>query len=420
MKRNENRFFGKVQRFLAGLRECPAAMLKELWRRAVSAIFRPTRRVLKKCLVHTPVDPNTIVFMSNTGRYTCNPKYIYEELKRRGAGYRLIWIRTKNEPAGNYPADAEVYVLNSLKSYRAVFGAKVWIDNGIAFSNHFEKKPNQIHIQTMHGSLGIKRMDNAVKSRVESGERGRTVVRRESQNTNYVITNSAFEEGVFRSIFWKDTPMVRLGHARTDILFPDDTELGKEIRRELMDRYQIPMDKKIAMYGPTHRRGLTFEDINIDYPAMIQALQTRFGGEFVVLLRLHDRIRNIMLTDIVSDSVFDVTDYPDMQRLMKVCDVGITDYSSWIYDYVLTGCPGFIYATDLERYNNNTGLYYPLEETPFPVCKNNEQLQKNILNFDMERFQRRRIEFLEDKQSIDDGSAAARIADWLMEIAPAT
>lgn len=138
---------------------------------------------------------------------------------------------------------------------------------------------------------------------------------------------------------------------------------------------------------------------------------------------MHNKTKNIVLSNEENDEVeeqvlYNVTDYPDIQELMLVTTIGITDYSSWIYDYVLTRKPGFIFATDLERYNTKTGLYYPLEETPFPVCKSHEQLIENIEKFDNEYYLKRVEEFLDDKQSVDDGSSAKRIVDWIQTLVP--
>ena len=287
------------------------------------------------------------------------------------------------------------------------------MDNGIAFSNFFDKKRDQVHVQTMHGSLGIKKIDNAKKSRNERGRRGRRVVKRETNNTDYVITNSSFEEGVFRRVFWENTPMVRLGHARTDILFEENPENVSKIRNDLFDQYGIPIDTAIFLYGPTHRKGLTKEDLYLDYEALRAVLKERFGQDFSILLRLHDRTKDIIMEDELADYIYDVTDYPDMQELMLVTDVGVTDYSSWIFDYVLRRRPGFMYATDLDRYDNRTGLVFPLEASPFPAAYSNEQLIERIRNFDEEKFQRDVEAFLQEKESVDEGHSAKDIVDWM-------
>ncbi|MDO4943046.1 MAG: CDP-glycerol glycerophosphotransferase family protein, partial [Lachnospiraceae bacterium] len=348
----------------------------------------------------------------------------YEELIRRRLDYKIVWlVNRKNISKLGYPDNARVVSINTPQGIKEVYSSKIWLDNGIAFSNHFDKKEGQIHIQTMHGSLGIKRLDNAVICRNERGEEGQRVVKRESNETDYVITNSQFEEDVFHTVFWKNTPMVRLGHARTDILFETDQYKIQEIREDLLKRYGIPVDKKLVLYAPTHRKGMTIEDLSIDYKDMVDVLQEKFGDEYVVMIRMHKRTKNIMLKNVENDDhnkdiLFDVTNYPDIQELMLVTSIGITDYSSWIYDYVLTRKPGFIFATDLERYNNNTGLYYPLEETPFPVCKSHEELVKNIREFDSDYYVKRVEEFLEEKQAVDDGHAAERIVDWIQTLAP--
>jgi len=378
----------------------------------------------KKIIKSSEIVPNKIAIATNTFTYTCNPKYIYEEIIRRRLNYQIIWlVNRKNLKKFDYPDNIRLIPLNTVKGLREVYSSKVWIDNGIVFSDYFDKKEGQIHLQTMHGSLGIKRLDNAVLCRNARGKSGQRVVQRESNETDYVITNSQFEEDVFHSVFWKNTDMVRLGHARTDVLFSTDPVRIGQIREELYHRYGIPVHKKLVLYAPTHRTGLTIEDLSIDYEDMALALQKKFGGEFAVMIRMHKRTKNIVLDNEETEEskeqvLYDVTNYPDIQELMLVTTVGITDYSSWIYDYVLTRRPGFIFATDLERYNTNTGLYYPLEETPFPVCKSHEELIKNIENFDNDRFLTRVEEFLDEKQSVDDGAAAKRIVDWIQTLVP--
>lgn len=105
-----------------------------------------------------------------------------------------------------------------------------------------------------------------------------------------------------------------------------------------------------------------------------------------------------------------------MQELIAVTDVAITDYSSWIYDFVLLRKPGFIFATDIGKYNNERGFYYPLEETPFPIAKNNDELIKNILTFENEGYQERVESFLIDKGCYEDGHASERVAELINEI----
>ena len=97
-------------------------------------------------------------------------------------------------------------------------------------------------------------------------------------------------------------------------------------------------------------------------------------------------------------------------------DAAITDYSSCIFDFLLTKNPGFIYAPDIETYNNERGFYYPLEQTPFPIARNNTELTYNILNFNSNDYNTNVERFLKDKGCIDDGQASARVCDLIDQI----
>ena len=46
------------------------------------------------------------------------------------------------------------------------------------------------------------------------------------------------------------------------------------------------------------------------------------------------------------------------------------------------GCPVFLYAPDIETYERERGFYMPVSEWPYPIAHNNEEMRKNILEFD--------------------------------------
>ena len=140
-----------------------------------------------------------------------------------------------------------------------------------------------------------------------------------------------------------------------------------------------------------------------------------------MLLRYHMSVRKVyqkrdQLRAGHDDMVIDVTGYPDMQELMTIADIAITDYSSWIYDFVLQRRPGFIFATDIELYNNERGFCYPLETTPFAIATNNEQLMQNVLAFDQDAYLEKVEEFLQDKGCMEDGHASERTVDKVLEM----
>lgn len=115
-------------------------------------------------------------------------------------------------------------------------------------------------------------------------------------------------------------------------------------------------------------------------------------------------------------TIVDATLYADVQELFVAADAMITDYSSAIFEYVQTRKPGFLFVPDRKHYNGKLGLEYPLEETPFPIAVSNEELERNIFQFDEENYRVKVARFLKEKGSIDDGYAAKRFVDFLETI----
>ena len=148
--------------------------------------------------------------------------------------------------------------------------------------------------------------------------------------------------------------------------------------------------------------------------------EEKFGGEWVVLVRLHSRILQLkdkFISKFGADKLVDVTDYDDVQELIAVADVMISDYSSAIFDFLLTKKPGFIYATDIEEYSNERGMYYSVYDTPFSVAKNNDELVSAIENYNEEEYLEKVKSFLEEKGCIEDGNASTRIIEFINSIA---
>ena len=179
----------------------------------------------------------------------------------------------------------------------------------------------------------------------------------------------------------------------------------------------IPENTKMALYAPTFRDNYSFESYDLDYNKLKEALEKRFGGKWVVLVRFHFRLRNLEIPKKYIKNVINVTDYNDMQELLCACDLGITDYSSWMCDYVLTRKPGFLYASDIQKYiDDERGFYYPLKTTPFKVAENNDELYNKILEFDEKKYLKEVDKFLERLGCYEKGEASVKTVKKIVEL----
>ena len=432
-----------------------------------------------RCILwrHTKTKENQVMFFPFSHSVGCNLKYISDELIRRQAPVEIWWsvtnplttridaaeIVSKNyevnehvlrlagghrvfgkkleewlseqEAAVKAPSKEELMAAreirkieafleehvhfiktNTYEYFEAAAASKVLFTNSLLGDKFypFPVRKDQVVVETWHGSLGIKRFDPA---HYNTNVTWPIAAARTGKLTTQIISNSSFEDGVFRETFWKETPILKYGHARNDIFFPQSEQMRSYLKQRFCKDNGLSEDTKFALYAPTFRDDHNFAVYDLNAEQTLNALRKRFGGEWKLLLRYHDNDKGgeDKKNTVKSCDVIDVTKYPDMQSLLAFTDVGITDYSSWIYDYVLLRKPGFLFAMDRSKYDNERGFYFRLEDTPFPVSTDSDELEESILSFDEELFRKRVTEFLSDKGCMDDGDASVRIADQVME-----
>ncbi len=375
------------------------------------------QKLYKMMYAGQKIHKNRIV-MNNFGGngYGCNLKYIAEELIRQNMPYEIVWL-CKDDTLmqdNKIPSKIKKMSINSKKGVKTLYSAKLIISN--VHLNQFIKKgwikrPEQIYIQTWHGSLGIKKIDYSVRNENSAffTNEWKLYTDKDISYIDYLISNSDFENRVFKEGFkWnKDTLLV--GHPRNDIFFLSNKE-KENIRQKVYEYYNIPKNKKIIFYAPSFRDNKKLDVYNLDFDILQKSIENKFGNDWITLVRLHPQNFDLAsFFNIPTSNIINATLYPDIQELLISADIGITDYSSWIFDFMLSKKPAFIYAEDIETYNTERGFYYSLERTPFLVAKNNEELINNIETFDYEKYKINVENFLKEKGCIEDGHASEKI-----------
>lgn len=368
------------------------------------------------CRHFTRVKKNKIVFTTFSGAYDCNPKYICEEILRRGLPYEIVWVTggesaNVESDASEFPHGVTLTKVYSYEFYKHLYSAHIIIDNNATIvSACYLPKRSQRAINTWHGSLGIKRFPKkegfvGLLEKTASFQMGKTF--------DIAISNSAFEDGYYRETYFKKTTIKRLGHARNDLFFNNSPKFKEKIQSKVHSALAIPFGKKICLYGPTFRDNGSLLPYDLPYDKLLHALSKRFGGEWVILTRFHPRTKKMIEGLSFPEGVVSASAYPDIAELMYCADAGITDYSSWICEYIHTRRPGFLFATDIASYDSERGFYDPLDKMPFPLAKNSDELIGMILAFDEQEFLTDIDSFLKKKECIDDGHASERIVDLI-------
>ena len=365
---------------------------------AFRKIYYSKKRKIKK---------NRIFVMTYDRDFSCNPRYIIEELleQKKDVEIYAVYIGNPALARKSFPREVKLVKFKTKEMFDAMATSKIWIDNALnCVWFGMKKHKGQYYLNTWHGSLGIKKLGGDRKWMNRASKCDKV--------TDFCITNSTFEENVFKETFWPNVPYLKYGHARNDVFF--DKEKLQEKRKAVQDYFHIEGDKIIALYAPTFREDDS-KYVPVDFEALKKSIEKKYNKECVIIVRAHNKDRSnsdIVETDWLKQGSF----FGDMQELLPGIDIGISDYSSWVYDFMLSGRPIILYVPDIELYDQKRGFYYPIETTPFPIAKNNQELGKCIESFNENKYKSRMEAFLDDKGCYEDGQACKRIVKAIDDI----
>jgi len=360
---------GRVYRFVATRYDVPVIVAAEdrpgdersaagVW--ALSRNFYPAER--KRPL------RNATVFISYDGRsYSDSPRAVYEELVRRGHDGELVWIVRDGAfvPPGSRElglGDGIVPTVvreGSREHYEVLARAARIVTNGF-LPQWFRSREDQFVVQTWYGSplkhIGRDQPHMKRDPRPPAWHRQAIEVR----GWDLLLSQSPWATGVLRRAFGYDGEFLEAGLPRNDVLLaPDRDVLAAEVRR----RIGIPEGKRVILYAPTFR---DYDRRSASVRLDLADAKRVLGKDHVILVRGHmmQAYPNVPPHD---GFAYDVTTYPDMADLLLITDVLVTDYSSVVFDFVVTGRPVVLFTPDLEKYRSSRGLYLDLEsERPGP------------------------------------------------------
>lgn len=383
-----------------------------------------------------PIDNKLVSVCAFEGKkgFSCNPRYIVEELHKRDSNYKFVW----------FVNDMSVEVPDYIKKVKNNFWnrafwltkSKIWIDNyrkpyGVI------KRKKQLYINTWHGNLGFK-ATGLMRGKAFS-PMAYLVSKNDSDMVDFIPADSALTEEVYRKCLLFDGPFLRVGSARCDVLYS-----GKEdARKQLRDKYSLSEEDRILMYAPTFReasqngkRSVFEQDNSLDFKSIINAFEDHFGGSWYLCLKLHPQVANTSIDSdeyeygkiIINESLAD-----DMCEIMAGVDAYISDYSGAAFDAAVAGIPVFIYADDILEYETKRGgLMWDMSSSdkyvsinreifkdydcrlPFTVSKSNDELVENIMKFDSDEYESVTKSFFVNIDEKFDGRASIRVVDEII------
>ncbi|MBE6947184.1 MAG: CDP-glycerol glycerophosphotransferase [Ruminococcaceae bacterium] len=362
-----------------------------------------------------PVKKNRVFLINDLAyNYSDNPKFVADYLQKNYPGeFELVF-------GGDAPADPEVakniqfVKRNSLQYFVKAMTARVLLTNSGGFSYLPLRKKKQYVINTWHGGGAYKKC--GIDMYVDTPYFRKDLKLSANQTSLFVSTGTRFSDVVSgsmlipREVFWE------VGMPRNDYLVRTDETLRQAVREKL----GLKTDEKLILFAPTYRKpddNYFKESIAISYGVdvdrVIAAMEKRFGGKWKFAFRFHPRVIN--REELPGGNCMDLSDYPDMQELLCAADAMINDFSSSMWDFMMTGRPSFLFAVDLEHYVATTQVYTPVSQWPFPQAVNNDQLEANILNFDEKVYQAACDRHYQDLGGNETGEATKLVCQRIYE-----
>lgn len=380
--------------------------------KAYILLFKAKTAVLWGLFYFLPINSRKIVFQNRYGEqgYADNPGAIADEIINQNLGFKIIWVTKDTTERNGFPGCVKLTKIDSIAYIYHMRTSRFWVDNCRKLS-FVRKKSGQIYIQTWHGGFPFKKIEQDAETKLDDNYI--RLAKKDSSICDLILSNSKASTRMYKTGFWYSGPVLESGSPRNDIFFKDNQTAYQEIREKL----NIPSCKKIVLYAPTFRRDERVERYALDYPIVIDSLRSRFGGDWVALLRLHpvvaSKSRELGLN---SSLVIDVSSYPEMQDLLLVSDVLVTDYSSSMFDFMLTGRPCFLYATDIDEFKDDRDFYYDITKLPFDIAETQPTLTNAINKFAPDVYKARVKAFMEESGALDSGDASDTVIRWMLGI----
>ena len=363
--------------------------------------------------------PVRIVYSSFDGRFSDSPRALHRALAARertgGAPAAThTWLAADAHRAA-FPADVATVPSRSPEAVAALEAADLVVAN-THLGVPWRKAPGARYLQTWHGTP-MKRIAADELARTE----GAPVPGAEDiARWDLLLSPNRTSTARLRRAFAYAGEVAETGLPRNDALLAPS---APHVRRRVRERLGIADGVTAVLYTPTWRddvldaQGRRDVDLQLD----LEAFSARLGRDHVLLLRLHYMVSD-RLGPVAVPGVLDVSGEPDVAELYLAADAMVTDYSSTMVDFAVTGKPLLFFTYDLEHYRDRVrGLYLDLPAVaPGPLVATTGELLDALADLPavVRASADRYAAFRAELCHLDDGRATERALERLLGPAP--
>lgn len=300
----------------------------------------------------------TILFASGSrASLSGNEEFIYNRMKERGLldNYN-IEFNFKENINEHYGARGSVKFTKQL-----AMSDIIMIDDFLPFVYKFDYPEDVKFVQVWHAcgafkSLGFER----------EGKPGapKTNTRVHKCYTHMPVSSVHSGRHHAEAFGLPEKVFLPIGIPRTDIFF--DEEYKKNMVAKLHKQFPVlDQRKKVYLYAPTFRGN---NAVDARFP--MERIDWKKWGAFLkernelLLIKMHPFVKKrVPIPEEYKDYMLDLSEYREVNDILFISDVMITDYSSVMYEFSLLRRPMYFYAFDQRMYENSRDFYEPYEDT---------------------------------------------------------
>jgi teichoic acid glycerol-phosphate primase len=342
---------------------------------------------------------------------------IFKEMRKNSLSIHTVFLTKKKEYDRFSNFDEATTLLFDIRYpfqfFRALYHLStakiVLVDNYFGFLASARFKKGVKCIQLWHANGAIKKFgleDHSIKTRTKNAK---IRFKKVYDKFEHVIVGSDAMGEIFKHAFGLDeTRILKTGFPRTDVFSNEDDQ--RKAVEKVYTAYPELTSKKVLLYAPTYRD----EELQaFELKLNLDALKTELSNDYVLLLRLHPAVNNdIDLGHHLGGFVVNCSNYPNLNDLLFITDILITDYSSIPFEFSFFSKPMIFYPYDLSEYSKSRGLWENYEDlVPGPIVYSTEELISIIKENDFDYA--RLIEFHHKWNQYSQGKSSKNIVTFI-------
>ncbi len=359
------------------------------------------------------IESRGVLFEAYHGiNFTGNAYALFKYIVENSLNYKCyIAIKNKDDPMikwikAKYSNKNIEIVKYQSKKYLKVLATAKYLVNDTTFLPYFNKRKEQIYINTWHGTP-FKKLGNDIEN--SSFSENKNVQKNLITSDKLALPNEFTAKKLIGSndlIGILNSEISFTGNARMDLTINSNKE-------EIYSKYDLNSNKKLVLYAPTYKTNFNYKgnDYILELINERNEIQNQLGDGYIVYIKTHYLITQNKVND------YFIPNWYDANELLSVVDILITDYSSIFFDFLPLRKPIYFYMKDEEDYSFERGLYFEIEELPGSISYNMKDLLKNLnipITDYLNSYKINIENFISKYCRYDDGNSSYRTVNFML------